>query len=182
MPSNHLISVVSFSSCLQSFPERGSFPMSQSFTSGGQSIGVSASASVLPMNIQDWFPLGLTHWISLQSKGVSKVFSTSQFKSINSLALSFLYSPTLTSIHDYWKNHIFDYMDLVSKVMSLHFDMLSRFVIAFLSRSKHLLISCLQSPSAMILEPPQIKSVTVSIVSPSICHEVMGLDALIFVS
>ena len=68
-------SVVPFFSCLQSFPESGSFPMSRLFTSGGQSIGVSASASVLPMNIQDWFPLGLTGWISLQSKGVSRVFS-----------------------------------------------------------------------------------------------------------
>ena len=68
-------SVVPFSSCLQSFPASGSFPMSQFFTSGGQSIGVSASASVLPMNIQDWFPLGLTGWIFLQSIGLSRVFS-----------------------------------------------------------------------------------------------------------
>ena len=78
------------------------------FASGGQSIGVSATASVLPMNTQDWFPLGWTGWISLQSKGLSRVFSTPQFKSINSLALSFLYSPTITSIHDNWKNHSFD--------------------------------------------------------------------------
>ena len=68
-------SVVLFSSHLQSFPASGSFQMSQFFTSGGQRIGVSASASVLPMNIQDWFPLGLTDWISLQSKGLSRVFS-----------------------------------------------------------------------------------------------------------
>jgi len=68
-------SVVPFSSCLQSFPASGAFPMSQFFTSGGQSTGVSASASVLPMNIQDWFPLRLTGWISLQSKGLSRVFS-----------------------------------------------------------------------------------------------------------
>ena len=68
-------SVVPFFSCLQSFPASGSFPVSWFFTSGGQSIGVSTSASVLPMNIQDWFPLGLTDWISLQSKGLSKVFS-----------------------------------------------------------------------------------------------------------
>ena len=67
-------SVVPFSSCLQSFPASGSFPMSQ-FVSGGQNIGVSASASVLPVNIQDWFPLGWTRWISLQSKGLSRVFS-----------------------------------------------------------------------------------------------------------
>ena len=68
-------SVIPFSSCPQSFPASGSFPMSQLFTSGGQSIGVSASTSVLPMNTQDWFPLGWTGWISLQSKGLSRVFS-----------------------------------------------------------------------------------------------------------
>ena len=75
MPSNHLILCCPFSYHFQSFPAPGSFPMSQFFTSDGQSIGVSASASVLPMNIQDWFPLGLTGWISLQSKGLSRVFS-----------------------------------------------------------------------------------------------------------
>ena len=75
MPSTISSSVVPFSSCLQSFPASGSFPMSQFFTSSGQSIGVSASASVLPMNIQDWFPWGWTGWISLQSKGLSRVFS-----------------------------------------------------------------------------------------------------------
>ena len=105
-------SVVSFSSHPQSFPGSGSFQMSQFFTSGGQSIGVLASASVLPMNIQDWFPLGWTGWISLQSKGLSRVSPTPQFKSINSSALSFLYSPTRISIHDYWKNHSFDWTDL----------------------------------------------------------------------
>ena len=101
-------SVVPFSSCLQSFPASGSFPMSQFFASDGQSIGVSASASVLPMYIQDWFPLGLTGLISLQSKGLSRVFSNTTVRSINSSALSFLYGPTLTFIHDYWKNHRFD--------------------------------------------------------------------------
>ena len=74
--------------------------------------------------------------------------------------LSFLYGPILTSIHDYWKNRSFDYMDFVSKVMSLLFNMLSRLVIAFLPRSKHLLISWLQIPSAVILEPKKIKSLT----------------------
>ena len=69
-------SVVLFSSCLQSFPASGSFPMSQFFATGGQSIGISASASVLPMNIQGWFPLGWTSLISLQSKGLSRVFSS----------------------------------------------------------------------------------------------------------
>ena len=100
MPSNHLILCCPFS-CHQSFPASGSFPMSQFFTLGGQSIGVSASASVLPKNIQDWFPLGWTGLISLQSKRTSRVFSNTTVKSINFLVLSFLYSPTLTSIHDY---------------------------------------------------------------------------------
>ena len=75
MPSNHLVLHRTFSSCLQSFPASRSFPMSQHFSSGGQSVGASASASVLPMNIQDWFLLGLTGWISLQSKRLSRVFS-----------------------------------------------------------------------------------------------------------
>ena len=82
--------------------------VSQFFISGGQSIGVSASASVLATNSQEWFPLGWTGLISLQSRGISRVFSTPQFKSISSSVLSFLCGPTLTSIHDYLKNHSFD--------------------------------------------------------------------------
>ena len=101
-------SVTVFSSCPQSFPASGSFPMSQLFKSGGQSVGASASTSVLPMNTQDWSPLGWTGWISLQSKGLSRVFSNTTVQSINSLALSFLHSPTLTSIDDHWKNHSLD--------------------------------------------------------------------------
>ena len=94
-------SLIPFSSHLQSFPASGSFQMSQLFASGGQSIGVSPSTSVLPMNIQDWSPLEWTGWISLQSKGLSRVFSNTTVQSINSSALSFLHSPTLTSIHDH---------------------------------------------------------------------------------
>ena len=101
-------SIVPFSSCLQFFPASGSFQMSQFFASGGQSKGVSASASVLPMNIQDWFPLEFTGWISLQSKGLSRSSPAPQFKIINSSVLKFLYSPTLTSIHDHRKNHSLD--------------------------------------------------------------------------
>ena len=101
-------SVVPFSSHLQSFPTSGSFQMSRSFTSSGQSFGVSASASVLPINIQDWPPLGWTGWISWQSRDSQESSPTPQFKSINSLVLSFLYSPTLTSIHEYWRNHSLD--------------------------------------------------------------------------
>ena len=104
-----------------------------------------------------------------------------QFESIHSLALSPLYCPTLTSMYDYWKNHRLTRRTFVSKVISLLFNMLSRFVIAFLPRSKGLLISWLQSPSAVILELQKIKSDTVSTVSPSIHYEVMGLDAMIFV-
>ena len=98
-------SVIPFSSCLQSFPASGSFPMSQLFGSGGQSIGVSASTSVLPISTQDWSPLGLTGCSPSDSQESSP---TPQFKSINSLVLSFLCSPTLTIIHDYWKNHSLD--------------------------------------------------------------------------
>ena len=91
-----------------SHPASRSFQMSQLFTSGGQSIGISASTSVLPMNIQDWFPLAWTGWISLQSKGLSRVFSNTTVQKHQFSALSFLYSPTLTSIHDHWKNYSFD--------------------------------------------------------------------------
>ena len=91
-----------------------------------------------------------TGWISLQSKGLSRVFSNTTVQKHNSSVLSFLYSPTLTSIHDYWKNHSLNYTDFVGKVMSLFFNMLSRLVITFLPRNKCLLISWLQSPSAVI--------------------------------
>ena len=114
MLSSHLILVIHFS-CPQYFPASASFQMSQPFASGSQSIGVSASKSVLPMNTQDWFPLGWIGWISLQSKGLSRVFPNTKVqkhqlkkKSINSSMLSFLYSPTLTSIHDHWKNNSLD--------------------------------------------------------------------------
>ena len=108
MPSSHLILCHPLSSCLQSFPASGSFPMSQFFTSGGQSIGVSALTSVLPMSIQDWFPLGWTGWISSQSKGLSRVFSNTTVQKYQFFWAHFLYTPTLTSIPDYWKNHSLD--------------------------------------------------------------------------
>ena len=104
----NILSCVLFSSCLQSFLASGSFLMSHLFALGGQNIEASSSASVLLMNTQDWSPLGLTGWISLQSKGLSRVFSNTTVKSINSSVLSFLYGPALTSIHDYWKNHSLD--------------------------------------------------------------------------
>ena len=99
--------VTPFSSCSQSFPASGSFPMSRLFTSGGQRTG--ASASVLPMNIQGQFPLGLTALISLLSKGLLKVFSSTTFRKHQIFGLQPIYGPTLISIHDHWKNCSFDY-------------------------------------------------------------------------
>ena len=109
MLSNHLILCCSFSFCLQSVPASGSFSMNQFFMSGGQSSGASASASVLPMNIQGSFPLGLTDFISLLSKGIPRVFSSTTIWKHQFLGL--LYSPILRSIHDYWKKHNFDYIN-----------------------------------------------------------------------
>ena len=144
--------------------------MSHFFTSGGQNIGVSASASVLPKSIQDWFPLGLTGWTTLQSKGLSSIFSNTTLQKHQffgtRLSLVQLSHPYLTT----GKTIALTRWTFVGKVMSLLFSMLSRLVIAFLPRSKGLLISWLQSPSAVILEPRKIKSATVSTVSPSICH------------
>ena len=156
--------------------------MNQFFSSGGQSIGVSVSAYVLPMNIQDWFPLGWTGWISLLSKGLSRVFSHTTAQKHQFFGVQ----PSLWSsshIHTWLlkKPIALTTQTFVSKVMSLLFNMLSRFIIAFLSRSKSLLISWLQSPSAVTLEPQRIKSLTVSTVSSSICHEVMQLDAMMLV-
>ena len=141
MPSNHLILVVPFCSCLQSFSASGSFPRSQFFTLDGQSVWVSASASVLPVNIQDWFPLGLTGLISLQSKGLSRVFSSSKASILQRSAFFTvqLSHPSMTT----GKTIALTRWTFVGKVMSLLFNMLSRFVIAFLPRSKHLLISWL---------------------------------------
>ena len=98
-------SVIPFSSCPQSLPASGSFPMSQLFAWGGQNIGVSALTSFLPKNIQDWSPL---EWSGCSPRDSQESSPTPQFKSINSSALSLLHSPTLTSIHDYWKNHSLD--------------------------------------------------------------------------
>ena len=117
-------SIVPFSSCLQSFPASGSFQMSQFFTTGGQSIGISASTSVLPMNIQDWFPLGWLVGSPCSPRDSQESSPTPRFKSINSLMLSFLYGPTLTSIHDHWKIALTRWT-FVGKVTSLLFNMLS---------------------------------------------------------
>ena len=128
--------------------------MSQLFAWGGQSIGVSASTSVLPMNIQDWFPLGWAGWIFLQSKGLSRVFSNTtvqkhQFFSTQPSLWSNSYIHTWVLV----KPYLWLYGPLLEKWCLCFFNMLSRFVIAFLPRNKHLLISWLQPPSAGILEP-----------------------------
>ena len=165
LPSNHLSLCHPLLLPPSIFPSIRVFPMSQFFTLGGQSIGASASPSVLPMNIQDWFILGLTG-----SRDSQQSSPAPQFESINSLARSLLYGSTLTSVHDYRKNHSLIIQTFVGKVMSLLFIMLSRFVTVFLPRIKQLLISWLQSPSTVILEPKKIKSVTVSTFSPSVYH------------
>ena len=157
MPSNHLISVIPFSS-FQSFPASGSFPMSQFFASDDQSIRASASASVLPMNIQDWFPLGWTGWISMQSKGLSRVFSQHHSSKASITQWSVFFMGQLSHLCiTIGKIIALTRWTFVSKVMSLLFNMLSRLIIAFLIRSKHLLISWLQSPSPVILEPKKVK-------------------------
>ena len=147
--------------------------MSWLFAVGSPSIETSASASVHPVNIQVWFPLGLTDLISMLSKGPSRIFSST----------SVLWHSTLTPMHDYWKNMTIGktialiIQTFVGKVISLLFNTLS----SFFPRSKCLLILWMQSPSAMILKPKKIKSVNVSIFPPSTCHEEMGPDAMISV-
>ena len=154
-------SVVPFSSCLQSFPASGSFPVNQFFTSGGQNMG--ASASVLPMNTHSWFPLRLTGLISFQFKGLSRVFSNTTIQKHQFFsAQPFLWSSS--HIHTWLRGKPYlTRWTFVGKLTSLHFNMLSRFVSTFLPRSKHHLISWLQSQS-MILELKKIKPVTISII------------------
>ena len=174
-------SVIPFS-LLQSFPASGSFQVSQLFTSGGQSIGVSTSTSIPPMNTQDWSPLGWTGWISLKSKGLVRVFSNTTVQKHQFFWCSAFFTVQLS--HPYMttgETIALIRRTFVDKVMSLLFNTLSRLVIPFLPRSKRLLISWLQSSPALILEPRKIKSAIVSTVSPSICHEVTGPDAMILV-
>ena len=127
------------------------------------------------------YDLKILVWSPCCPKDCQESFPAPQFKGISFLVLSLLNHSALTSIHDYWKNHSFNYMDLCWQSEVSAFNMLSRFVISFPPRSKHLLISWLQSLSTVILEPKKIKSVTVSTFSPSIYHEVMGLDTMILV-
>ena len=155
--------------------------MSQLFASGGQSIGVSASTSVLPMNTglisfrMDWLdPLTVQGTVKSFLQHHSSKASILQHSAFFILQLSHPHMTTRKTI-------ALTRRTFVGKVMSLLFNMLSKLVITFLPRSSRLLISQLLSPSAVILEPRKIKSDTVSIVSPSISHEVMGPDAMIFV-
>ena len=183
MPSNHLILCHPLLFLPSIFPsiQHVSFPMNWLFASGGQSIGASTSASVLPMSIQYWFPLGLTGLIFFLSKELSRVFSSTTVQN----SKFFSAQPSL-----WFNSHILKWLlekpyfwlgGPLSAKWCLIFHTLSRFVTAFLPRSKRLLILWLQSPSTVILEPKTIKSITVSTFSPSMCHEVMGPDALIFV-
>ena len=150
--------------------------MSWLFISGGQNIG--ASASVLPMNTQGCFSLGLTGLIFLQSKGLSRVFSNNTVQKHQFFGTQ----PSLwsTSMMTTGKTIALTIRTFVGKVISLLFNILSRLVIAFLPRSKHLLVSWLQSPPAVILELKKIKSHCFHF-SPSIYHGVMGPDAMILV-
>ena len=145
--------------------------------------GVSASASVLPVNIQYWSPLGWTGCIPLQSKGLSRVFPQYHSSKASTLWPSAFFMFQLS--HPYMtagKTTDLTRWTFVSKVMSLLFNTLSRLVITFLPRSKRLLISGCSHHLQWFLEPPKIKSDTVSTVSPSICHEVMGPDAIISIT
>ena len=148
-------SVIPFSSCPQSFLASGSVQMSQLFASGGQSFGVSASTSVLPMNTQALSSLGWTGWISLQSKGLSRVSSNTTVQKHQFFSAQ-IYLQSNYHIHTWLleKTALIQWT-LVGKVMSLLFNMLSMLVITFLPRSKCLLISWLQLPSSVILEPPK---------------------------
>ena len=182
MPSNHLVLCYPLLLLLSIFP----------------SIRIFSNESALHIRWPKYWSFSFSIWTSSEHWGVisfqihwfdllavqgtlKSLLQYQQFKSTNSLALSLLYSPTLTSIHDYWTNHSFDHKVFCWQCNVSVFKMLSRFVTAFLPRSKNLLISWLQSLSAVILDPKKIKSVIVSIVSPTICHEVMGLDDTIFI-
>ena len=178
-PSSQWCHPTIFSSCLQSFPLSRSLLMTWPYTLGGQSAGASASASVLPKNIQDWFPLGSTGLISLKSKGLFKSLLQNNSSKASILWLSAFFMVQLS--HPYMttgKTIALIKWLLVSKLMSLLLNIPSRFVIVSLPRSKHLLNLWLQSPSAVIWEPKKVKSV---IVSPSICYELTRLDAMILV-
>ena len=173
MPSNHLILCRPLLLCLQSFPALRCFLMNQLFTSGAQSPGVAASASVLPGNIQGWFSLGWTGLISLLSKGLARVLSSVTVRKHH------FFGPQSSL----WSNSPIYAWLLVKPELWLYEPLLAKWCLcflicclAFLASSRRLWISWLQSPSAVILEPEKRRSVTASTFPPSVCHEVMGLN------
>ena len=168
--------IVPFSSCPQSFPASRS-PWVGSLCQLAKVLELQLQHQSLQWIFRTDFLWDWLVWSPCCPRDSQEVSPAPGFESIISLAPSLLYGPTLISVRDYWKNHSFDYTSLCQWSDT----MLSRFVMAFLPRSKHLLMSCLQSPSTVILEPKKVKSVTVATFPPSICHEVMGLDAVIFV-
>ena len=155
--------------------------MSQFFPTGGQSIGASASALVLPMNIQDCFPLGLTGLSSLQSKGLSRVFPDTAVQNHKFFSTQLSLWKTLTSIHDYWKNHSFDYTDLCWHSDVSAFQYAVQVGHSFSSKEQVSFSLMAAVTICSDLGAQEIKSATVPIVSPSICHEVMALDAKLFI-
>ena len=169
MPSNYLILCLPLLFLPSIFPASGSFPVSQFFTSGSQSI--EASASVLPMNIQGWFPLGLIGLMSLQFKGLSSFIQHHSLKApvlqCSAFFLVQLSHPYMTTR----KTIALTRWTIVSKMMSQLFNKLSGFVIAFFPRGKCLFISWLQSLSTVILEPRKTESAIVSTFFPSVCHD-----------
>ena len=180
--ANHLILCHPLLLCPESLPQSGSLLTSQLFTSGGKSIGVSALASVLPMNTQDLISFRMD-WLDLLAVQGTLKNLLQHHSSKASIFWCSAFFPVQLS-HPYMttgKTIALTRWTFVGKVMSLLFHMLSRLVITFLPRSKCLLISWLQSPSAVIWEPQKIKSDTVSTVSSSISYEVMRPDAMILV-
>ena len=176
-------SVIPLFSCLQSFPASGSFRMTRFFTSGSQSIGASALASVLPMNIKDWFPLGWTRWISLQwIQGTLK--SLLQHHSSKASILQHATFFIVQLSHPYMitvKTIALTRQTFFGKVMSLLYNKLSRLVIAFHEGASLFQFHGCSHHLQWFWSPLKIKSATVSTVSPSICHEVMGPDAMLLV-
>ena len=175
-------SVVPFSSCPQSLSASGSFPVSQLFAWGGQSTGVSASASVLPNEHPGLISFRMD-WLDLLAvQGTLKSLLQHRSSKASILQCSAFFTVQLSHPYVTTRKTIdLTRQTFIGKVMSLLLNMLSRLVIIFLPRSKRLLISWLQSPSAVILEPKKASLTLVSTVSPSICHEVMGPDAMIFI-
>ena len=161
MPSNHLI-LCPLLLLPSVFPSIRVFPNKSALHISDQSIGASALSSVLSMSIQDRFPLELTGLVSLQSKGLSRVFSSTTIWKHQFFSTQPTLQSNSQSVHYYWKNHSFNYTDFCHNIMCLVFNMLTSFGIAFLAWSKRLLISWLQAVSAMIMKSKKIKFVTAS--------------------